>query len=143
MTTTESTAPPAYRSIKYRITLKAGPNEIEIAGYMYPGDPGKPAGPVTPGHVGTSGRLNYGTTLSKGYTRVTMIPVAFGALCKAADLAGYEPVRIAVEANSTHGTWDAVVDVPTPWHLAASIEGAMEAAGVTIRHSGVPRRLYA
>ena len=105
MTTSESTAPPQNRSIKYRITLVAGPAEAEVAGYLYPGDPGKPAEPVTPGHVGTSGRLNYGSSLSKGYTRMTMIPVAFGTLCEDADLAGYRPVRITVESQPDgHGT---------------------------------------
>lgn len=131
------------RSIKYRITL-AGPAgaEIEIAGYLFHGEPGKPAGPVTPGHAGTSGRLNYGS-LTRRYARVTMIPVAFAALCEAADLTGYRPVRVTVEANPLHGTWDAVVDVPTPWHLAAAVETAMGDAGVTIHHSGIPGRLYA
>jgi hypothetical protein len=138
---TESTGD---RSIKYRITVKAGPAEAEIAGYLYPGDPGKPGGPVTtPGQVGSSGRLNYDSgRLSKGYTRVTTIPAAFAGLCKDADLAGYRPVKITVEANQAHGTREASSGVKTPGHLVAAFESAMQAAGVTIRLSGVPARLY-
>ena len=137
-------APRGNRTIKYVIELTgpAGARDV-ISGYQYTDrlDPAQPEGTVAPGHARDSGRFNYDEVTS-GYGRMTTIPAAFDTIIAAAGLAGWRPVRVRVLANDLHGTRQADKDVKTAGHLAAALENALEAAGVTIHQFGIPARLY-